>query len=311
VRHGSATAFLRGSVDDDTPREIAIGIDRASGRKKISLDGVEVTRQIDALGVLPSVSWSPADVALVSGSPGERRRYLDVMLSLSSRSYVSALRRYRAALDRRNATIRDILRRGAGAGSVSSWEPALAEHGATLVVARREWAATHAPEFARLCAAVGEHSIASLEYESDARDTADPAAHIAGMLERERTRDMQRGTTGAGPHRDDLRISLDGRDARTFGSAGQQRTAAIALRLLEARTLRASSGGRHPVLLLDDPFAELDMTRTMRTLALLVGEDVGQVVLAVPRDGEIPAQFSALARWRVRSGDIATSESAT
>ena len=308
VRHGVATAYVRGGVDEGAPREISIGIEGATGRKRISVDGVVVPRQIDALGVLPSVSWSPTDVALVAGPPSERRRYLDIMLALSSRAYVTALRQYRAALDRRNATIRAMPRgfpRGHGDSAVAAWEPALAQHGAVLVAARRAWAEEHGADFARLCDAIGEPIAAALAYESDAAGADDPASRIAELLQRERARDVQRGLTSVGPHRDDLAISLGAHDARTFGSAGQQRTAAIALRLLEARTLRANGRG-HPVLLLDDPFAELDARRITRTLALLAGEDVGQVVLAVPREEEIPPHFQRLARWRVHDGEVAT-----
>ncbi|NBW65391.1 DNA replication and repair protein RecF, partial [bacterium] len=113
----------------------------------------------------------------------------------------------------------------------------------------------------------------------------------------------RRGLTHAGPHRDDLSISLDGRDLRTVGSAGQQRTAAIALRLLEAATLRAR--GAQPLLLLDDPFAELDRRRADRVLALIdaaSSHGLGQTVLCVPREEEIPDGFTRLERWRVIDG---------
>jgi DNA replication and repair protein RecF len=305
VRHGAVAMHVRGGIDDDAPHTIAIGVERTSGKKRITVDGVEVRRQIDALGALPSVAWSPADVALVTGGPAERRRYLDVMLSLSSRTYVAALRHYRAALERRNAAIRDATRRGRGEDATHVWEPALAEHGAALINARREWVAANAHEFGRLAAAIGEQSVMSITLDCDVADVTDTATRLAQMLERGRQRDLALGATTTGPHRDDLCIQLDGRDARAFASAGQQRTAAIALRLLEARTLRAAGSG-HPVLLLDDPFAELDMNRVTRTLALLTEEDVGQVVLAVPREDEIPETFGALARWRITAGEIAT-----
>ena len=304
VRHGATVMHMRGAIDDGgAPRTIAIGIERTSGRKRITLDGVEVKRQVDALGALPSVAWSPADVSLVSGGPAERRRYLDVMLALSSRSYVASLRRYRAALERRNAAIRESVRRGRGEDAIHVWEPALAEHGAALIAARRAWVDEHASEFARLIAGIGERSPMSVALETDVDNNGDDAAALARLLERGRPRDLVTGTTGAGPHRDDLCIQLDGRDARTFASAGQQRTAAIALRLLEARTLRRA-GKAHPVLLLDDPFAELDATRAARTLAVLTEEDVGQVILAVPRADEIPRSFEALTRWRISAGEV-------
>jgi DNA replication and repair protein RecF len=142
-----------------------------------------------------------------------------------------------------------------------------------------------------------------LAYSGDAASTETPADALRDLLARERDRDAQRGFTSVGPHRDDLVVTLGGYDARTFGSAGQQRTAAIALRLLEARTLRAHRG-RQPVLLLDDPFAELDRTRSARALEVLVADEPGQIVLAVPREEEIPPEFGRLARWRISHGMI-------
>ena len=107
--------------------------------------------------------------------------------------------------------------------------------------------------------------------------------------------------TQSGPHRDDLALALDGRDLRTFGSAGQQRSAAIALRMLEWETLRAACGAA-PLLLLDDPFAELDARRAARILALLSDAGIGQTILTVPRETDIPAEFTRLERARVDGG---------
>ena len=105
-------------------------------------------------------------------------------------------------------------------------------------------------------------------------------------------------------HRDDLALTLDGHDLRVVGSAGQQRTAAIVLRLLEAATHQGATGVM-PLLLLDDPFAELDRGRTERILALLDGIGDGQHLVCVPRADEIPTRFTRLARWTVRAGAFA------
>jgi DNA replication and repair protein RecF len=98
-------------------------------------------------------------------------------------------------------------------------------------------------------------------------------------------------------------MTLDGRDLRTFGSAGQQRSAAIALRMLEAATFHERSG-RAPVFLLDDPFAELDVGRAARILAMLTRDAPGQTILAVPRDSDIPTELTRLARVRVAAGAV-------
>jgi DNA replication and repair protein RecF len=110
-----------------------------------------------------------------------------------------------------------------------------------------------------------------------------------------------------GPHRDDLALELDGRELRTYGSAGQQRTAAIALRLLEAATIREAHAAE-PLVLLDDPFAELDVHRAGRILELLEDGARGQTVLAVPREAEVPPRFTRLARYRVVQGDVRSTD---
>ena len=111
--------------------------------------------------------------------------------------------------------------------------------------------------------------------------------------------------TQVGPHRDDLAFSIDGRALHTFGSAGQQRTAAFALRLLEAETLRAALGVS-PLLLLDDPFAELDARRSARIMQLLTESGGrGQTILAVPRETDIPRELMPLHRVSIRAGQFA------
>ena len=114
---------------------------------------------------------------------------------------------------------------------------------------------------------------------------------------------MKRGTTHTGPHRDEVQLLLDGRDLRNFGSNGQQRSAAIALRMLEARTLHTALGTA-PLLLMDDPFAELDADRSARILGLLSRRGLGQVMLAVPRSEDIPRALTGLQTVRVHQGTL-------
>ncbi|WKW11356.1 DNA replication and repair protein RecF [Pseudogemmatithrix spongiicola] len=303
IRHGAPAFHIAAELGNLPAMRATIGADRA-GRKKVTLDGAEPEKLTDALDALPSVSFSPRDVDLIAGAPAERRRYLDITLALTSPAYLHALRRYRGALLRRNAALRDATRKGAArtlVAAVAAWEPALAEQGAILVRARRAWAAAHAARFTALSAAIGETQPAALEYAGSAADADDPQAELLAQLERQREQDLRRCLTHAGPHRDDLVLRLDAHDLRQVGSAGQQRTAAIVLRMLESATHREATGVI-PALLLDDPFAELDRRRTARILALLEEEGVGQCVLCVPREDEIPSQFTRLQRWSVRAG---------
>ena len=291
-------------------RDVSVGFERASKRKRVLVDGAEPDRLTDALGSFPAVLFSPQDAGIVAGAPSARRRFLDVMLALSSRTYLGALQRYRAALAHRGAAMRRPGSASAIEESVSVWEAPLAEYGAMLLVARRAWVDEHAGRYAQLCAAIGERGAAVMRYPvgagglpaGDGIDVVREA--LAAALARSRASDVRRGLTHVGPHRDDLALALGGRDLRTYGSAGQHRTAAITLRLLEADTRRAAAG-TEPVILLDDPFAELDAGRALRILELLGAERTGQIVLAVPRDDDIPARFTRLARCRIAAGAIA------
>ena len=315
IRHGATAFHLAAELSGVATHRATAAVDK-QGRKKISVDGGEPEKLTDALDTLPSVSFSPRDVDLVAGSPAERRRYLDITLALTSRAYLNALRHYRAALARRNAALRDAGREAGRAGrgtqssaiaAVAAWEPALAEHGAVIVTQRRDWVAARGAEFAAKCVAIGERGAPTLGYTSALAGAEDVRTALREQLERQRAHDVRRCLTHSGPHRDDLALELDGHDLRGVGSAGQQRTAAIVLRLLEAATHRDATGVT-PVLLLDDPFAELDRRRTGRILALLEEVGTGQCVLCVPREDEIPAQFTRLERWRVRDGAFARVE---
>jgi DNA replication and repair protein RecF len=316
IRFGAPAFHVRATLAPPASwHTVSVGYERATKKKRATLDGVEQPRLTSALGALPSVEFSPADVALVTGGPSDRRRYLDVMLALSSPSYLQALQQYRAALLRRNAALR-LAQRDGGRGQehearVSIWEPAMAEHGGVVAAARHAFVQQQSERYRQLCAAIGERQDAHMRYTAVGGDNSAGSAVNATAqreaLERaftqQRPTELRRGVTLVGPHRDELQLHLGGRDLRTFGSAGQQRSAAIALRLLELSTLRTAIGYA-PLLLLDDPFAELDLGRAGRVLALLEDAGASQVLLAVPREEDIPDAFTRLERRSMRDGAL-------
>lgn len=303
VRFGARAFHIAGRVESDSMHELTAAFETAGKRKKVTRDGAVAARLSDAFGSLPSVIFSPRDIQLVAGAPSERRRFLDLVLALSSRRYLAALQHYRAALARRNAALRDAARGGGDEAAVAVWEPSLAEHGATLVCERSRWVSEHAADFSRLAAAIGEAGQSTMSYASALAREGDVRGALEDALARQRRHDLKRGATHSGPHRDDLHLTLAGRDMRVFGSAGQQRTAAIALRMLEGATLRAAEGVE-PILLLDDPFAELDERRSGKILELLRSTGLGQTILVVPRATDIPPGLVDLERRRITGGTI-------
>lgn len=316
VRFGADTFHLGARIEGGAVDAMGVGFSRAAKRKKVTMDGVECERLADAFGAVPSVMFSPRDVELVAGAPTERRRFLDIALATTSRRYLTALQRYRAALVRRNASLREAGRRGGGAARAAVWEPALAEAGATLWCERRRWSRWAAPRLEALCAAIGERQRVTLEYQTalavaagEEDDEGAVRMQLTAALEGDRAQDLKRTLTHSGPHRDDLSLKLGGRALRTFGSAGQQRTAAIALRLLERETLRERSG-RTPLVLLDDPFAELDVARARRILEVLGEGSPGQTLLVVPRATDVPAAYTTLARYHIFDGVLQAGDDA-
>ncbi|HKR09326.1 MAG TPA: hypothetical protein VJS39_09065, partial [Gemmatimonadaceae bacterium] len=155
----------------------------------------------------------------------------------------------------------------------------------------------------RLSERIGEQGEAKMHYSSPFADAEARRDVLLAAFDEKRALDMRRGITHVGPHRDDLEIALDDRDLRLFGSAGQQRSAAIALRMLEAATLREKAGAE-PVLLLDDPFAELDIHRAGKILVMLEQRGLGQTILVVPREDDIPAGLMRLDRLTIHGGVI-------
>jgi DNA replication and repair protein RecF len=311
VRFGDAGFHVSATLEG-SPRgalSISAGFDASTQKKKVMLDAVEVSRLSDAIGAAPAVLFSPADVALVRGAPAERRRYLDVMLALADRQYLLALQQYRHALAQRNAALRSLLghaRDAEALDAVAAFEPALATAGATMLVKRHAWAIDAATAYSEVLDAIGERTSVSLALKrgGGARtDETELAEWLRTTFATQRLHDVKRGTTHTGPHRDEVQLLLDGRDLRNFGSNGQQRSAAIALRMLEARTLHTALGTA-PLLLMDDPFAELDADRSARILGLLSRRGLGQVVLAVPRSEDIPRALTGLQTVRVHQGTL-------
>lgn len=320
VRFGAEAFHVRGVFDDHaTGRsvEITAAYEPRTRRKRVTVDGVEAERLGDAIGRIGTVIFSPSDVEIVAGAPGERRRFLDIVLSLNVRGYLDTLQRYRQVLRQRNALLRD----GRSNGALSAWDTGLVESGAIVIHARAAWVRSHAPRFAQIFEAIGGGGAASMTYDSDVSledGESREAAAIAfqARLERVARRERERGVTMAGPHRDDLALLMrsgDGDvDLRQFGSGGQVRTGAIALRMIEAETVGEARGFR-PLLLLDDVFAELDVGRSRRILELFRGDRHGQVILTAPKESDVlldeagdDALFGPLERWRIAAGVVHT-----
>lgn len=231
------------------------------GSKRIRVNGVNQLRVSDLLGKINVVFFSPEDVGLVRGSASQRRTFLDMELSQLSPRYLHALQQYRAVVRQRNEILRhprpDVT-------MLDVWDEQLAAHGTVLMEERRQFIEALAPNAAAAYASIAGQEPMMLTYRPDVRDSTP----FLDVLAASRENDLRQGVTTRGPHRDDLLFAVDEKAARPFASQGQQRTAALALKLAELELIRARVG-EYPILLLDDVFSELDANRSRRLVESL------------------------------------------
>ncbi len=294
VRFDEAGFFLAGTAE----HRVTAGYETSRRRKKVTVDGAEVRKLSDAVGVIAAVGFSPADRMIVASGPAGRRRYLDVLLSLGEAGYLTSLSAMRNALKQRNAALKRRRR-----DEAQAFDKPFALAAAQVGDVRRRWVACCASRYSELSKALGEHAEPEIQYHPRHDRTSDAPEDLERALAATLDRDLRRGMTTVGPHRDDLLLTLSGKELRTYGSAGQQRTAAVALRLLEAETLTRAQG-QAPIALYDDVFAEFDAGRQANLLALIRETLPGQAIVTAPRESEVPATLLERPRWRMSGGRL-------
>ena len=261
-------------------------------------------RALDLIGQLRVVMFAPQDLVLVTGAPADRRRYLDVTLSQIDSRYVRALSRYNQVLTQRNGLLR-AWRDSGRSGSEQElvfWDEELAKAGAYLLRERRR-AVLELDDLVRrqFNEITGNDQPLALRYlETTA---AVDASAFALALKNNRREERERGMTLLGPHRDDLSITLDGREIGVYGSRGQQRATTLALRLAEANFM-AERTGDCPVLLLDDLLSELDSRRRDHLLRAIDRPDQQTLITATDLDDFAPAFLANISRMHVDNGSV-------
>jgi DNA replication and repair protein RecF len=273
VRSEAQHAFVRGEFMTRGRRaRLEIGLAR-TGQRQIKIDGV-ARRRDGLIGLAPVVLFWAEDIDMVRGEPAGRRRLIDRELSLISRTYAFHLSRYRRALEQRNRLLKFIREGRESSDALEPWDRALARHGATVIVERRRFVSALAPEvlaahdlltgtqkslMIEYCPSVALPDEQRLPLEGKEREA--PAEEVAsGLLAAlgdQRRVDIASGVTGCGPHREDIQLFLGGRSVRVFGSQGEQRSCAVAIRMGLAAVARAMTG-EPPLVLLDDVLSELD-----------------------------------------------------
>jgi DNA replication and repair protein RecF len=310
VRMGAARAVVRGQVVRDG-RDTLIEVEITPGKaNRARLGGSPVTRAREVLGVLRTVLFAPEDLAIVKGDPAQRRTYLDELLVARSPRYAAVHADYERVLKQRNALLKTAghaRRTGSSMSTLDVWDAHLATAGAAVLAGRHELITALRPLVDKAYTAVSRGAGAtSLIYRStlgeDVPETTDRdllEAAMSAAVAAARDRELERGITLVGPHRDDLVLALGELPAKGYASHGESWSFALALRLA-AYDLLCSDGGE-PVLILDDVFAELD-DRRRESLAELVAP-AEQVLVTAAVAGDVPERLAG-ARWDVAAGEV-------
>ena len=296
--------------------------DTTSYSKRVRVNGV-VRRVLELIGRLRVVLFLPEDIELVTGPPSVRRRYLDIALCQIDPVYLRTLSTWNQVLAQRNALLRRLREQGGSPQQLEFWDEKLITLGSYLVT-KRQWfiTALDAAAGPRQRALTEDRERVYLEYVPSvdvARDPFPVASQLSlryevvpesapggrgatqddvqqayrVQLAAVRPREIMAATTLLGPHRDELRFRVQGRDLRTYGSRGQQRTTTLALKLAEFEVMHAASG-EPPILLLDDVMSELDVRR--RAMLLHALEGVAQAVITTTDWDDFTPEFRSHAR---------------
>ena len=300
VRFGEEAARVRlEGTEAGAPVETEVTIVPGEG-KRLLLNGAPLGSAEELRTRLGGLAFIPDRLAIVKGGPAVRRAYFDRMFGRLTPSLAALPAEYGRALAQRNEALRRARAGVSGLDAVEPWSDQVAVLGTQLDLARAELVSALAGTFGETAAALGLAG-ATLAYEARGLPADELAARVG--------RDLERGTTGLGPHLRDVEIRSAGRDLRGFGSQGEQRTAVLSLLLAEAGLL-AERRGTAPLLLLDDVFSELDAERRLALVAALPpgGQTLATATSADALPADAPAPSLVLAVRR--EGDASVVEAA-
>ena len=319
VRFGAERAVVRARVQAgvDDPRQLQLEVEITPGKaNRAQLNRSPLRRPRELVGVLRTVVFSPEDLAVVKGDPGERRRFLDDLLVTRWPRMAGVRADYDRVLRQRNTLLKSLSGRSRGgppsaeaASTLEVWDTHLAAAGGELLAARLSTLADLGPHMAKAYADIAPtNNEAAAAYRSsvdlDGRLSRDElAGALREAMTARRVEEVQRGISLVGPHRDDVVLSLGVLPAKGYASHGESWSFALALRLGSFHLLR--SDGIEPVLVLDDVFAELDVTRRERLAGGVSAAE--QVLITAAVAADVPAVLQGR-RYAVRAGEVTPDE---
>ena len=265
--------------------------------KGVAVDGVPVRRSGELLGMMHIVFFSPEDLNIIKSGPGERRRFMDLELCQLSKVYLFQLSNYNKILNQRNKLLKEITFRPEYLDTLDVWDRQLVQYGERVIREREKFVGRLNEIIGGIHQRLsGGRETLVIHYEKNVEPE-----EFEARLTANRDRDLKLRTTQAGPHRDDLCFDIGGMDIRKFGSQGQQRTAALSLKLSEIELVKQEIKDT-PVLLLDDVLSELDSSRQKYLLDGI--HDIQTLITCTGLDEFVENRFEINKVFRVSDGVV-------
>lgn len=256
IRFGEEEAHIRLILNKrDVDHRIDLHLKKRK-TKGIAIDGMPIRKSSDLLGMLNIIFFSPEDLSIIKNGPGERRRFLDMELCQLQKIYMHHLGQYNKILKQRNQLLVQIGFQEQLLDTLDIWDMQLVQYGTSIIEKRQEFI----EELNQIIYGIHKKLTGGREEIQVTYENQVSAEEYEKQLTNRRDMDLKYKNTSVGPHRDDIKFLVNGIDVRTYGSQGQQRTAALSLKLAEIELVKRKIGD-YPILLLDDVLSELDSNR--------------------------------------------------
>ncbi len=297
VRFNEEDAFIRALYSkNEVDYKVNMQL-RSRKKKSISINGESLKKAAQLLGLVNIVFFSPEDLSIIKSGPSERRRFVDLELCQLDKSYLYDLTNYNKIVNQRNKLLKSMDRFNDIKDTIDVWDEQLIFYGTKVIKRRKKFIEDLNPIMNRINASIsGKDDEFKVVYDFDCLEE-----EYAEKLRINKEKDIKYKTTSAGPHRDDLKFYINDINIRKYGSQGQQRTAALALKLSEIEFVKMNIGDT-PILLLDDVLSELDSSRQNFLLSSI--GDIQTIITCTGLDDFIKNRFTINKCFNVENGRI-------
>lgn len=297
IRFGEEESHIRMMIRKD---ELSYKIDmhlRKNKAKGVAINGLPIKKARELFGIVNLVFFSPEDLNIIKNGPGERRRFMDLELCQLDQIYLTDLAGYNHIVNQRNRLLKDLYMNPSLKETLDIWDMQMLQYGTKIINKRKDFVR----DLNQVIQDIHHNLTGGIEHLEVVYEPSTEAEDFENVLKKNRERDIRMKMTSAGPHRDDLSFVVNGIDIRKYGSQGQQRTAALSLKLSEIYLVKEKIKDT-PILLLDDVLSELDSNR--QTYLLDSIHDIQTLITCTGLDDFVSHQFHINKVFKVVKGEV-------